>query len=82
MNNTEESLRRLKKGKKSGFTLFGSASSKEDEFHDDERIRFQIRTDVEALGKEAESIGICLENRAEYVKLQRLSNFGSSLEES
>ena len=59
MRKTEESLKRLKKGKKSTFTLFGNATlSKDEESQDEERIRTQMILDVNAFGKDAESLGV------------------------
>ncbi|KAI0058099.1 COG complex component [Artomyces pyxidatus] len=60
MRKTEESLRRFKKGKKTPFSLFGSSSAKEDDTHarDEERIRTQMILDVNAFGKDAESLGV------------------------
>ncbi|KAI0316446.1 COG complex component [Amylostereum chailletii] len=58
LKKTEESLRRLKKGKKSTFSLFGGGSAKEDDSRDEERIRTQMILDVEAFGKDAESLGV------------------------
>jgi len=54
MRKTEESLKRLKKGKKSAFSLFGSA----EEGRDEERIRAQMSLDAEAFGKEAKSLHV------------------------
>ena len=74
MNKTEESLRRLKKGKKSGFSLFGAGSTKDDETRDEERIRAQIKEDVDALGRDAQSLGISVHEHFEYQKLRSMSH--------
>lgn len=59
LRKNEESLRRLRMGKRSGFSFFGSASSNTDEEgRDEERIRTQLILDVEAFGKDAESLGV------------------------
>lgn len=65
MRKTEESLRRLKKGKKAAFSLFGSSTtSKDEEGRDEERIRTQMILDVEAFGKDAELLGVDLDSEA------------------
>lgn len=59
LRKNEESLRRLRMGKRSGFSFFGSTSSNTDEEgRDEERIRTQLILDVEAFGKDAESLGV------------------------
>ncbi|KAF9012367.1 oligomeric golgi complex component, COG2-domain-containing protein [Cyathus striatus] len=59
MRKTEESLKRLKKGKKTTFSLFsGNGSGRDDEGRDEERIRLQMILDVEAFGEDARSLGI------------------------
>jgi conserved oligomeric Golgi complex subunit 2 len=60
MKKTEESLKRLKKGKKSAFSLFGNptATDKDAENRDEDRIRTQMILDVNAFGKDAESLGV------------------------
>ena len=59
MKKTEESLRRLKKGKKSTFSLFGAShAGRDEEGREEERIRTQMILDVEAFGKDAESLGV------------------------
>ncbi|KII92438.1 hypothetical protein PLICRDRAFT_172529 [Plicaturopsis crispa FD-325 SS-3] len=59
MRKTEESLRRLKKGQTSTFSLFGKSNSgKEDDRQDEERIRTQMILDVNALGKDAEGLSV------------------------
>ncbi|KAF5354659.1 hypothetical protein D9756_005330 [Leucocoprinus leucothites] len=68
MKKTEESLRRLKKGKKTAFTLFGTAQA--DDGRDEERIQTQMILDVEAFGKEARSLGIELERNEYYEALK------------
>ncbi|THH26420.1 hypothetical protein EUX98_g7769 [Antrodiella citrinella] len=77
MKKTEESLRRLKKGKKSTFSLFGSGSGsgggvREDE--GEEKIRVQMILDVAAFGKDAESLGVVVEESESYRTLRELAN--------
>ncbi|KAG6820743.1 hypothetical protein H0H93_012389 [Arthromyces matolae] len=73
MKKTEESLRRLKKGKKTSFSLFGSANAgKDDDSRDEERIRAQMILDVEAFGKDAESLGVVLQHNEAYVALREM----------
>lgn len=76
MKKTEESLRRLKKGKKatSGLfgttSLFGQASSgKEDDNRDEERIRTQMMMDVEAFGKDAELLDVDVRRNSSFISL-------------
>lgn len=59
MKKTEESLRRLKKGQKSTFSLFGGPSTaKDNDRRDEERTRTQMILDVNAFSKDAESLGV------------------------
>jgi hypothetical protein len=75
MKKTEESLRRLKKGKKATFSLFGSSSAaKDDEGRDEERIRTQMVQDVAAFGKDAESLGVSLKKSESYSALKDMVN--------
>ncbi|TDL25958.1 COG complex component [Rickenella mellea] len=62
MKKTEESLRRLKKGKRSGFSLFGGGSANDEDNRDEERVKAQMVLDVEAFGKDAESLGVDVHN--------------------
>ncbi|KAG6841893.1 hypothetical protein C0991_005623 [Blastosporella zonata] len=73
MKKTEESLRRLKKGKKPTFSLFGTAGTgKDDDGRDEERIRVQMILDVEAFGKDAESLGVILQSSEAYNALREM----------
>ncbi|KAI9449788.1 hypothetical protein BJY52DRAFT_1306033, partial [Lactarius psammicola] len=53
----KSSLRKLKKGKKMPFSLFGGGP-KEDAGHDEEWIRQQMVDDIEGFGKDAEALGV------------------------
>ena len=70
MKKTEESLRRLKKGKKAGFSLFGSGSALAEDGKDEERIRHQMALDVGAFGKDAIALGVDTEECQEFVQLE------------
>ncbi|THH20409.1 hypothetical protein EW146_g922 [Bondarzewia mesenterica] len=74
MKKTEESLKRLKKGKKSTFSLFGNAAGKEDDNRDEERIRTQMILDVEAFGKDAESLQVDVRGSASFKSLSDMVN--------
>ena len=76
MKKTEESLRRLKKGKKSTFSLFGGSSAPRDDESraDEEKIRTQMILDVEAFGKEAESLGVPIRTSETYRTLEDLAH--------
>ena len=71
MRKTEESLRRLKKGKKSAFSLFGSANSTE-EGRDEERIRDQMGLDAEAFGNDAKSLHVNVETNQNFRILKEM----------
>ncbi|PFH51517.1 hypothetical protein AMATHDRAFT_142259 [Amanita thiersii Skay4041] len=72
MKKTEESLRRLKKGKKSTFSMFGNTSTKDDESRDEERIRAQMILDVNAFGHDASALGVDLEKSDSYKLLKEV----------
>ena len=72
MRKKEESLRKLKKGKKPAFSLFGGAP-KEDDGRDEERIRQQMVLDVEAFGKDAEALGVDVEGNAGFKSLHEMA---------
>ncbi|CCL98683.1 uncharacterized protein FIBRA_00685 [Fibroporia radiculosa] len=76
MKKTEESLRRLKKGKKSAFSLFGgSQPAKEDDGRaDEEKIRAQMTLDVEAFGKDAEALGVAVEQSEAFTLLKDMAS--------
>ncbi|KAH9858848.1 COG complex component [Lenzites betulinus] len=79
MKKTEESLRRLKKGKKSTYSLFGSSGRDDDGRADEEKIRTQMALDVEAFGREAEALGVVVQENAAYRSLVEMAR--SSLTE-
>ncbi|TCD60067.1 hypothetical protein EIP91_010785 [Steccherinum ochraceum] len=76
MKKTEESLRRLKKGKKSTFSLFGgSSASKEDDGRaDEEKIRAQMILDVDAFGKDAANLGVSVDESESYRALREIAH--------
>ncbi|KAG6333678.1 hypothetical protein ID866_5408 [Astraeus odoratus] len=78
MKKTEESLRRLKKGKKSTFGIFQSSSSSKDDDRDDDRIRAQMTLDIDALGQEARSLNIDVQHVESYAQLVQMvqTDFG------
>lgn len=81
MKKTEESLRRLKKGKISAFSLFNSGSSKankEEDAKDDERIRAQMVLDVTALGDDLRTLGINAESHISFLELKTLASQSNS----
>ncbi|KIM30529.1 hypothetical protein M408DRAFT_22024 [Serendipita vermifera MAFF 305830] len=75
MRKNEEALRRLKKGARTGFSLFGSSgtSTQDDASKDEERVRAQMILDVERLGKEAETFGVDVDSVPAYVSLVSLA---------
>ncbi|KAH9948954.1 COG complex component [Amylocystis lapponica] len=74
MKKTEESLRRLKKGKKSAFSLFPSNSSKDDDGRaDEEKIRAQMILDVQAFGKDAEALGVAVRRNETFKALEDMA---------
>jgi conserved oligomeric Golgi complex subunit 2 len=83
MRKKEESLRKLKKGKKPAFSLFGGAP-KEDDGRDEERIRQQMVLDVEAFGKDAEALGVDVQGSINFKSLHEMAiaplNDGESIE--
>ena len=71
MKKTEESLRRLKKGRKTTFSLFGGGgNAKDDDGKDEERIRTQMILDVNAFGKDAQALGVQLEKSETFGSLR------------
>ncbi|KAL6300485.1 COG complex component [Sparassis latifolia] len=76
MKKTEESLRRLKKGKKSTFSfLGGSGATKDDDGRaDEEKIRAQMILDVEAFGKDAEWLGVAVHENQTFKTLETMAH--------
>lgn len=76
MRKTEESLRKLKRGKKSTFSLFSASNTgRDDEGRaDEEKIRAQMVMDVDAFGKEAETLGLSPHENATYMSLREMAN--------
>jgi hypothetical protein len=72
MRKKEESLRKLKKGKKTPFSLFGGGP-KEDDGRDEERIRQQMVLDVEAFGNDAEKLGVDVQGCVSYKSLLEMA---------
>ena len=72
MKKTEESLRRLKVGKKSGFSFFGGGSSNDDDARDEERVRQQLILDVEAFEKDAQSLDIDVQSSLSFKALSAM----------
>ncbi|KAF9241626.1 oligomeric golgi complex component, COG2-domain-containing protein [Melanogaster broomeanus] len=72
MKKTEESLRRLKKGKKSTLGIFGSASTSKDDDRDEERIRTQMIIDVGVFGEDGKSLGVDVPLVESYVQLTHM----------
>ncbi|KAJ7783230.1 COG complex component [Mycena metata] len=71
MKKTEDSLRRLKKGKKPTFSLFGGGA-KDDDGKDEERIRMQMILDVEAFGKDGQLLGVSLDQSESFKSLTEM----------
>ncbi|OSD06996.1 COG complex component [Trametes coccinea BRFM310] len=76
MKKTEESLRKLKKGRRSAYSLFGSSAREDDGRADEEKIRTQMILDVEAFGREAEALGVSLNDNAGYRSLVEMARSG------
>ncbi|KAG8838438.1 hypothetical protein FRC18_004718 [Serendipita sp. 400] len=60
MRKNEEAVRRLKKGARTGISIFGLSNSnvQDDAQKEEERVRNQMILDVERLGKDAKSFGV------------------------
>ena len=73
MRKNDESLRRLKMGRRTGFSLFGNSSANVDEDNrDEERVRTQLLLDVQAFGKDATVLGVDLDKSIAYKTLNYL----------
>ncbi len=73
---TEDLLRRHRKGKKNTFSLFGSSvsSSAADVAEEEERFKRQMVVDIEALAKDARSLGVTIETLPGWTELQVVVN--------
>lgn len=81
MKKTEDSLRRLTQGKKTAFSLFsGKAGRPGEDTKEDERIKAQIILDVEALAKDAASLGIAVDKSTAYLKLHETAASGLNVD--
>lgn len=71
---SDESLRKIRKSRKTPFSLFGgsSAGSKaaSEEAKDEDNIKLQILLDVEGLRKDAESMGVKVKESKAWVELK------------
>ena len=72
MRKKEESLRKLKKGKKPAFSLFGGVP-KEDDGRDEERIRQQMVLDVEAFEADAKTLGVDVQGSSSFKSLHEIA---------
>lgn len=80
MRKTQESLRRLKKGKTSAFSLFGGGSptaNREQESKEEERVRVQMILDVAALGNDARSLHVDVDNHIAFRELEAMAAQGN-----
>lgn len=73
---TEESLRRLKKGKRSAFPLFGSPASNSGDIdgREEERVRTQMMLDVAALGNSARELGVAVDQNLHFKELEAMAS--------
>lgn len=80
MRKTEESLRRLKKGKMSAFSLFSGSptANRDQESKDEERVRVQMVLDVAALGNDARSLHVDVDNHATFHELETMAAHGTA----
>ena len=66
---TEDLLRRHRKSKKGGLSLFGGTQTPDNDDAEDEKFRNQMKLDVQALAKEAQSVGVKTEDLAAWQEL-------------
>ena len=79
MRKNQESLRRLRMGKRSGFSFFGSSNSANDEDErDEERVRRQVALDIEGFGKDAEAMGVDISESDAFKALNYMAHASSS----
>jgi hypothetical protein len=75
MKKAENSLKRLNKGKKPTFSLFGSSDAgKDNHGRDEELIRAQMMLDVKAFGKDAQSLGVVIEESEGFKALHEMAH--------
>lgn len=66
---TEDLLRRHRKTRKGGFSIFGSQSASADD-GDDERFKSQMLADIEGLAADAKSLGVDVDSLRSWVELK------------
>lgn len=75
MRKTEDLLRRHRKSKKSGFSLFGGSSAQADEgAGEEERFKRQMEVDIEGLKEDARKLGVEVEGLAGWRELVEVIN--------
>lgn len=67
---TEDLLRRHRKTRKGGFSLFGSQNSAQDDGADDERFKAQMLADIDGLAADAKSLGVDVGTMASWAELK------------
>lgn len=72
MKKIEEPLKRLRKNKKTPFSLFGSTTTASDEGKDEERIRSQMILDASAFGKDGASLQVEIETNPYFQTLKEM----------
>lgn len=83
MRKNEESLKRLRMGRRTGFSLFGnSTSSRDEDSRDEERIRTQLILDVEAFGRDGQSLGVDVSASSAFKALNYMVHANSSESEA
>jgi len=72
---TEELLRRHRKSKKTGFSLFGGgAPQPEEEGAEEERFKKQMEADINALKTDATKLGVDMDTLAGWKELVEVVN--------
>jgi hypothetical protein len=77
MRQNEASLRRLKRGKKATFPLFGGGGSSvasSDDNADEERMKSQLLLNITALGEDAKRLGVDVDNHDGLKRLYELAS--------
>ena len=72
MKKIEEPLKRLRKNKKTPFSLFGSSGTASDEGKDEERIHSQMILDVNAFGKEGLALQVNVDENPYFLTLKEM----------